>query len=127
VREERTPNHPTVVVDDDLLACWYIQLTTEQDFFGGVSREPDGSFKVSYRFRYYRDDKVHDSSDEKSCTEMTSTDADTLKKVRGIVQLMRAKSGGRMFEVLREQRTTEQMLEEISAWPVVHRRPEVKR
>lgn len=41
------------------------------DFMGCMLKEADGVWRIRFRFRYYRDNKAHDSADEKSwyCVE----------------------------------------------------------
>ena len=59
-----------------------------QDVLAMVYKDtPEGEWRGTIRFRYYRDDKVFDSKDEKSVYELTAPkDADPERLVQGMVQ-----------------------------------------
>lgn len=113
-----------VEFDDTLLAVWYIQISTTSNMLSSVSQLPDGKFQMMTRFRYYRDKQAFDSEDEKSGYQVVSAKPDALDTFRGLMHEMRARTGGVMFELLRESRTTEEMFAVFESWPVVHKRME---
>lgn len=113
---------PVADFDDDLLAVWYIQISPTSDWLGSVKRLPGSRFQMMCRFRYYRDDKVFDSADDKSIYRVVSKKPDSLERFKSLTYEMRARTSGKMFELLREGRTTEEMLAIFESWPVVHKR-----
>ncbi len=44
---------------------WFL-AGDNRDFLACLFREDSGNFRLNYRFRYYIDDKIHDSGDRKS-------------------------------------------------------------
>lgn len=79
----------TLVISEDVYvyAIWF-QSAPRRDWMGYISREGDGPFKVEYRFRYYADDKVFDSDDEKHFARVELPDAKE-ESAEGFLQLMR--------------------------------------
>lgn len=71
------------------------------DILGCVHRQlPDGEWKLDYRFRYYEDDKAHESKDRKTHFAMT-IDASTpesvvAEKTERAFQMMCGPMGGEL-------------------------------
>ena len=73
------------------LGIWYVALPDRQsDFMGCLGPHPDegGVFVFDCRFRYYHDDKVFDSSDDKHWYHLRlqeSSPEDAIHKIRSVV------------------------------------------
>jgi hypothetical protein len=55
-----------ITVDEHTVAIWYLQTTSTQDWTAALRElEPEAKYELTYRFRYYKDDKAFESEDEK--------------------------------------------------------------
>lgn len=113
-----------VTIDDSILAFWYVEIPAG-NWMASLHRDGAGT-RMAYRFRYYKDQQVFDSADEKSnysavCPpEMpVMTLIDT---VRNVVTLMKAGGAGESWELLRGTSTTRQFMDQFMALPFVHQR-----
>jgi hypothetical protein len=70
----------------------------DRDWLCGVYRDGDGAWTVVYRFRYYRDDKAHDSSDERSAYQATvpasMTENETVGRMRAVADVLKLRGYG---------------------------------
>lgn len=41
-----------IVVDDSILALWFLQISSDVDYLAALSRLPDGDLRMQWRFRY---------------------------------------------------------------------------
>ena len=69
-----------------------------KDWLGAVWKDPDGPWTLTYRFRYYLDDKAHDSADERSWYEMqvpaSEPEERVLRAMNKIAEMTRIEYGG---------------------------------
>jgi hypothetical protein len=54
---------------------WFVE-GGDRDWLAAVFKKKGEKWKLTYRFRYYRDDKAHDSSDEKKWWSFTANSDD---------------------------------------------------
>ena len=55
----------SIELTEKIVGIWFVDLDNESDWLGAMERTDEG-YQVTYRFRYYVDDKAHDSDDKKS-------------------------------------------------------------
>ena len=93
----------------------------EQDWLAAIHKLDDGQYKMIYRHRYYRDDKAHDSEDEKNWYAGTG-DLETLLKAVRIAKKSSELFFGptEMVSLTRDGRSFEEFMEEFQALPFVH-------
>jgi len=86
-----------------------------------IGAKEGGGFKLNYRFRWYRDSKAFDSKDERNWYK---GEADDLQKgietVRLIAQAMKAKGGGKLWELLRGNLSTRDFMDLLLHQPFAH-------
>jgi hypothetical protein len=59
-----------ITIDENIVGIWYVSTLPNQDWMAGLSElEAEKKYKLVYRFRYYKDDKVFESKDTKSWYE----------------------------------------------------------
>lgn len=107
---------------EDVRGLWYVQVSSRCDVLGCVVRLGEDSFRLAYRFRHYRDNKVHDSTDERNYYEgkVTGTEVEVLAKFHIVLHELALALGGQIYEALRGDRSMEALAQEFSAWPCVH-------
>lgn len=75
----------SILVDENLLAIWFMGCGDEFDVLFSLSKNSDKKdhLTITYRFRYYVDDKVFDSKDIKNWYKVTIAPRknSTLKKM----------------------------------------------
>ena len=113
-----------ITMDESVYGVWFIAIPEhEQDWLCHIARNDDDTYTMTYRHRYYKDDKSFDSTDEKSwhvasgqleglltCVQMAQSSA---------VLLFGAENLG-MYRLLREDKTFEEFMEEFKKMPFVH-------
>jgi hypothetical protein len=101
--------HVMLMFDDSLEAIWFVSLENS-DWLAGVRRNSDG-LQLRYRWRYYRDEKAHDSIDKKNEYRANiSTDLDTtIARITSLASIMAITRRGQMWQCIRGGQTTEQM------------------
>jgi hypothetical protein len=72
-------------VDDDTVCVWYTQ-GADFNFVAELKDAPPGKRTVTYRFRHFRDDKVHGSKDERSWYVLQTEDS--AAETRGTIEAM---------------------------------------
>lgn len=95
----------SMVLDEKLVGVWYLQTTTTQDWMA-VIRElvPEQKYELTYRFRYYKDDKAFDSEDEKSWYrgEISGTRNYVVFGLRSAAEMMATAAVGKVYEYLND-------------------------
>lgn len=84
----------TIEITKDTIGIWYMKIGDDQDWMAGLTKVEDG-LKLQYRFRYYKDDKVWDSKDEKRWYEgvLHHPLETVLPVIRALVRHMRELDG----------------------------------
>jgi hypothetical protein len=111
----------TIVVSENTVAMWSIQIDSTMDWLAHLSRteQPD-KFHFIYRLRTYVDDKIFDSEDRKSWREgtLTGPEPEVLRKLRVIFEeLLGHSTAMRGWELLRGQRSVEEFLDALTEMP----------
>ncbi|HEV8189491.1 MAG TPA: hypothetical protein VGP83_17180 [Pyrinomonadaceae bacterium] len=84
-----------ILFDEKIVGAWFVVLAEDVDWLAGLREiTPDSDYEMTYRFRYYKDEKPFDSTDEKSWYELKAkgTRAYMIASVRLIVQELIARS-----------------------------------
>jgi hypothetical protein len=85
----------SIILDEQIVAIWFLATMEGQDWLCGL-REliPDEKYSLTYRFRYYKDEKAFDSQDEKNWyeAEISGTRNYALLIVRDLAKQMKAAS-----------------------------------
>ena len=105
------------------VGLWYVTLPSG-DWMGAVDALDGGRFKMTYRFRYYRDTKVF--SDSKDVKNWYSGEGDdfghAVRAMREIVRLLKRTGGGESFENLRGDSSVDEFMARWDAQPFVHKK-----
>lgn len=64
--------------ENTYIGYWHGEFSNG-DFFGIAWKEPNGSWQIKYRFRYYKDHKVFDSDDIKNWYHMWTKDGSAVE------------------------------------------------
>lgn len=111
----------TVEVTDKLVGIWFLRLTDDSNWLCSLTEiEPDQRYRINYRFRYQKDDKVFDSADEKRAykVEVTGTRTYVLATVRFIAsEMKKAGAEDEIDELLMENRDVDGFLKALMEKP----------
>jgi hypothetical protein len=96
-----------IVMDEKIVGVWFVVTILDcQDWLAAISEiEPDVKYKMTYRFRYYKDDlQPFESKDRKSWYEgeITGTRTYCILSVRKVAEMLHgaSKAGEPLYEVL---------------------------
>lgn len=83
---------------------WFINSAErDKDWMCWVWRDPGEPWQVEYRFRYYKDDKPHDSADEKSAFGLQvpseTSEALVIKNMDAIATMVKRQFNGQLWKV----------------------------
>jgi len=97
-----------ILMDEKIVAIWFLAtIPGHQDWMAGL-REivPDEKYELTYRFRYYEDDKIFESKDKKNWYEgeVSGTRSYCIAAVRSVGQMMaKVTAGGqKLYELVNE-------------------------
>lgn len=111
-----------IEIGDATIGMWCVSLPAG-DWLAHLGRLQDGhTFELVFRFRWYRDDKVFDSADEKSWTRMRSkpgdTEATAIAMARFAYQELIDRTGsGRHWELMRGARSAVEFAQLLRSMP----------
>ena len=111
-----------ITIDDSILGIWAFSIPNG-DYLASLNKLPDGSFRLLYRFRYYRDDKAFDSEDVKNWYEgILSPDHEEIvvHKVSQTIKTMCQIGGRDLCEHLRGNKDLKTYMDEFAKLPFVH-------
>jgi sigma54-dependent transcription regulator len=95
-----------IELDETVAGIWILQITPTQDWLAAIREiEPNQKYELTYRFRYYNDDKVFDSDDEKNWYRgtLTGTRAYVLGTFREVAKNMESIAVGNLCELLNDK------------------------
>jgi hypothetical protein len=93
-----------ITFDEKIVGVWFVATLPTQDWLAALRElEPDAKYELTYRFRYYKDDKPWDSEDKKNWYrgEVTGTRAYVIASIRAVVDTMVAT--GPKYEVMNDR------------------------
>ncbi len=109
-----------VELSDATQALWFLELPNG-DWAGVLEALEDGRFRITYRFRWYRDQSAFDSQDRRERFVGYCNDAEKgIEIVREMARVMQTKGAGKMTELLRGNLSIEDFVALLSAQPFAH-------
>lgn len=104
------------------IGVWFMDVSDTSNWLAAVSRTEDGKLLLQWRMRYYEKGSPPDSNDEKRWYQGTSkkTEAEAIENMRFIGRTMTQHAEGKLYEVLRGDRSIEEFAKEFCALPFVH-------
>jgi hypothetical protein len=124
-----------ITMDENILAVWVIEIRSypsEGNWMASLSKTKDG-FALTYRFRWYVDEKAHDSADKRNWYRIdfgpphAHTTGDALRHGREIYD-MTIRSLGKhatvphSWELIRGARSVEEFCDALTLMPGMHQR-----
>lgn len=113
----------TIEITERTIGIWFLYLNDSSDWMAGLWREDDG-IHLSYRFRYYRDDKLDETSeDEKNWYSLMTGESVqvSIRTVRDLIEGMQEELGaGESWEILMGERGVEDFTKEFLSMPWAH-------
>lgn len=115
-----------IEITEKTVGIWYIQLNYKTDFMAAITEiEPDTEYNVTYRFRYYMDDKLFfESNDKKNwyswSGKKTKNQVIALVKDMINVQVLLGASG-KIYEILNDGNYND-FIERFTNAPFAHKR-----
>jgi hypothetical protein len=95
----------SLVIDEKMVGIWYLHTLPTQDWMATV-RElvPDEKYELTYRFSYYKDDKVFDSDDKKNWYrgEVSGTRNYVILSLRSAAKMLAMVAVGKVYELLND-------------------------
>ena len=110
-----------IELGDPTVAIWCVELPGG-NLMMHLGRITDTHFALDLRFRWYRDDKIHDSDDDRSWyrCEPHGREADVLHKARRVFEHYRALVGSTGWELIRGARTADEFADLLKQMPGIH-------
>jgi len=113
----------TIKLDESILGIWFLSLDNS-DLLFSLNDEED-KYKVQYRFRYYEDDKTHDSDDRKSWYEgviykKDMTLAEAIEATEKTFTTFSRLTANEPTSLIKGDMTYEEFMEEFKKLPFVH-------
>ncbi len=65
----------TILLDDDILAVWFLQICETSNWIAGLSKHPQG-FLFTSRMRYYAPGSPTDSNNPTECFEKVTQESE---------------------------------------------------
>jgi hypothetical protein len=117
-----------IVIDEKLVGVWFLAtIIGHQDWLAAVSViEPDVKYKLTYRFRYYKDDKAYDSEDKKNWYEgeVTGTRAYVVASIRSVARELERRADGKLYEIMNESGDMQEFMRKFADMPFAYVRQE---
>jgi hypothetical protein len=124
----------TIVIDENLVAIWFIDLPPAEDYLMSLSRVPNGGMRFVYRVRHHSPQSTDpfDEHDDKSWHTFETDDPNVEKAIsaarsmaRGLLGVAAAIHGGKapekVYEFIRKPGVSaEAFMEEFMKAPFVH-------
>ena len=112
----------SIHIHEDVVGIWFLGYGTD-DLLMHLEKAGD-NFKLTYRFRYYRDDKTHDSQDIKNWYEAIlsgETEESVIEHMHRVINLAaKVRKPDEYHELLMSNKTVDQFMEEFMKLPFVH-------
>jgi hypothetical protein len=109
----------TIEISEATRMLWYQEMTNG-NWMGAIEAEPGGTFKITYRFRYYKDERGFDSDDVKNWYSVRAPSFESaVGPVRKSIAAGEAAFGNKAYQLLRGTGTYEQFFAEFKKAPFV--------
>lgn len=116
----------SLTVTEATVGMWSVDLLIA-NWLAELARAENGKHVLTYRIRFYRDEKIFDSADQRTFhqTELSGTEQEVLRKVRVIFdELCNATPTHHGWELIRGARSVEEFLAVLGGMPGMHMRKE---
>ena len=111
--------------DNKIVAIWYlVTIQNHQDWMAAIREiEPEQKYELTYRFRYYKDDKAFDSDDKRNWYEgiCTGTRSYVTAAIRATAKALEETADGDLYELLNDH-GYDQFIREFQDMPFVFMR-----
>ena len=113
----------TISIDENTIGMWCVDLGPMGNWLAHVGYKDASHTKIliDCRFRWYEDDKIHDSKDRKSWYHIetqATLERQTIDKIRRVFEGLREKAPShRGWELLKGARSIEEFSEELKRMP----------
>ncbi len=111
-----------ITLSENVVGIWFLGFGTVDLLFHMERAGED--FRLAYRFRYYVDDKTHNSEDVKNWYEALITEGTEEQAIEGVRQTIAMATSKRepeeAYELLMGDKTMDEFMEEFMALPFVH-------
>lgn len=92
--------------DEKIVAIWYVMTVPgKQDWMAAIREvEPDNKYELTYRFRYYNDDKIFESDDKRNwyAGTCTGTRSYCIFSLRSAAAALAEAAHAQVFETINE-------------------------
>jgi hypothetical protein len=99
-------NLVSIVLDENVIALWHLELDGG-NFLGALRQQPTEGMEFTFRFRYYRDDKLGpDSQDEKHWYRSNINNwsqAQAVNKLREVYKKVARSTNSSLNEILMDE------------------------
>jgi hypothetical protein len=110
-----------IILDEKIVGLWNFHMKTpEGDYLAAIRElERDVKYELTYRFRYYKDDKVWDSKDEKHWCQgtLSGTRHYAVSSFQMIVNMLAKMQGSPTYEVLMDEKGLDDFMRRVEALP----------
>ena len=111
----------SIDLTDRTIGLWFVQLNKESDWLGSIWATDEG-YGLTYRFRYYVDDKTFDSKDTKNwysaeISKDHTTEDEIVSHMREVVKLLWVSSGGKRYEIMMGSGGVDELMAELEKMP----------
>ena len=118
-----------MTLDEKIVGIWYlVTIQNHQDWMAAIREiEPDKKYELTYRFRYYKDDKAFDSEDKKNWYSgiCTGTRSYVIACISFTAKQLELKADGELYELLNDH-GYDKFIREFQDAPFVYMRHEEK-
>jgi len=112
----------TIEITERTIGLWHCELP-DGNWLAHLEHTADGRIQLTYRVRWYRDDKLGpDSEDIKNWYSgtMQVSEADAIAQCRAVMEAIVEAIGGAGWELLKGARTLDEFLQLLQAMPNMH-------
>lgn len=108
-------------LSEKTIGLWFV-CGEDKDWMGAAVSQDDGTVNISYRFRYYVDDKAHDSADKKNWYECNVVDspAKVIEVMRKLVDKLVEEEGEPHEILMVNHGSMESFIAELESLPWIH-------
>lgn len=113
----------SITLTERTVGIWYVSMDG-QDWMAHVAEE-DETFELTYRHRYYVDDKNFDSEDKKnwysgSISKPETTEDDIISVMDKMCKMMSDRQDGVPYRIIKGDKSLDEFVEEFTSMPFSH-------
>lgn len=113
----------TMIINEQTIGMWNVALGERGNWLAHLARDDKG-IVLTYRFRWYRDDKTYDSGDKKNWYRAESKTMNASQGIevmrRTFNEIMAASARNKGWELLRGERSMDDFMTELFKMPGMH-------